>query len=191
VAGRTPIVVVTGPPAAGKTTVAEALADGLRLPLIAKDPVKEVLFDALGHGDVEWSKRLGRAVYPLLYHVLEQQLRAGRSCVLEANFDHAAATDTLAELRARRPFRALQVVCVADPEVLLARYAARAGRHPGHLDAQRVDDVREAIAAGRWRALDLGGETVEVDTTDWATVDVPALVGHARGWLGEAALRPG
>jgi predicted kinase len=184
VGGPTPIVVVTGPPAAGKTTVAEALAEGLRLPLIAKDPVKEVLFDALGHGDVEWSKRLGRAVYPLLYHALEQQLRAGRACVLEANFDHAAATDTLAELRARQPFRALQVVCVADPETLLARYRVRAGRHPGHLDAQRVDDVRDAITAGRWRALDLGGETVEVDTTDWAAVDLEALVECARRWLG-------
>ena len=182
--GPTPIVVVTGPPAAGKTTVAEALADGLRLPLIAKDPLKELLYEALGHGDVEWSKRLGRAVYPLLYHVLEQQLRAGRACVLEANFDHAAASDTLAELRARRPFRALQVVCVAAPDVLLARYEARAGRHPGHLDAQRVDDVREAIAAGRWRALDLGGETIEVDTTDWATVDMARLVDQARRWVG-------
>jgi predicted kinase len=180
----TPIVVVTGSPAAGKTTVAEALAHGLQLPLIAKDAVKEVLFDALGHGDVEWSKRLGRAVYPLLYHALEQQLRAGRACVLEANFDHAAASDGLAELRARQPFRALQIVCVADPDTLLARYAARAGRHPGHLDAQRVDDVREAIAAGRWRALDLGGETVEVDTTDWSKVDMAALVARARRWVG-------
>lgn len=182
--GPTPIVVVTGPPAAGKSTVAEAVADGLRLPLIAKDPVKEVLFDSLGHGDVEWSKRLGRAVYPLLYQALEQQLRAGRACVLEANFDHAAATDTLAELRARQPFRALQIVCVADPETLLARYRSRTERHPGHLDAQRVEDVREAIAAGRWRALDLGGETVEVDTTDWSTVDMPALVARARAWVG-------
>jgi predicted kinase len=184
VAGPTPIVVVTGAPAAGKTTVAEALADGLRLPLIAKDPVKEVLFDALGHGDVEWSKRLGRAVYPLLYHMLAQQLLAGRSCVLEANFDHAAASETLAALRARQPFRALQIVCVADPDVLLARYGSRAGRHPGHLDDQRVDDVREAIEAGRWRALDLGGETFEVDTTDWSEVDLPAVVARARRWVG-------
>jgi hypothetical protein len=47
-----------------------------------------------------------------------------------------------------------------------------------------VDDVREAIAAGRWRALDLGGETLDVDTTDWSTVDVPVLVAKARRWTG-------
>jgi predicted kinase len=180
----TPIVVVTGPPAAGKTTVARALADGLRLPLIAKDPVKEALFDALGHEELQWTKRLGRAVYPLLFHVLESQLRAGRSCVVEANFDHDTASAELARLQERLPFRALQVVCTAAPDVLLARYRARTGtRHPGHFDELRHDDVREAVEAGRWRALQLDGETVEVDTTDWGAVDLPALVERARGWL--------
>lgn len=181
-AGRTPIVVVTGPPASGKSTVAEALAGGLRLPLIAKDPVKEVLFDVLGHEDVEWSKRLGRAVYPLLFHALEAQLRAGRSCIVEANFDHDAASAELQRLQERLPFRAFQVVCTAAPEVLLDRYAGRAGtRHPGHFDELRLDDVREAIAARRWRALDLDGETIELDTSD--PLDLPGLVARVRAWL--------
>jgi predicted kinase len=181
---ETPIVVVTGPPASGKTTVAEALASALALPLIAKDPLKEVLFDALGPGGVEWSKRLGRAVYPLLYHVLEQQLEAGRACVLEANFDHALAGEELRRLRERFPFRALQIVCDAAPEILLERYAARAGtRHPGHMDDQRLDDVCEAIEARRWRALDLDVEAIELDTTDWAAVDVAAVVDRVRLWL--------
>jgi predicted kinase len=182
VPARTPIVVVTGPPASGKSTVAEALADGLRLPLIAKDSVKEVLFDALGHGELEWTKRLGTAVYPLLYHVLETQLRAGRSCVVEANFDHHAASERLRRLQERLPFRALQMVCTAPANVLLDRYVARTGsRHPGHFDELRLDDVREAIAAGRWRALDLGGETIELDTSQ--PVDLRALVDRVRAWL--------
>ena len=40
------VVVVTGPPAAGKTTVAREIARSLRLPLVAKDTIKEALFDA-------------------------------------------------------------------------------------------------------------------------------------------------
>ena len=183
-AGETAIVLVTGPPAGGKTTIASELAGALALPLIAKDRLKELLYDVLGSGDVEWSRRLGRAVYPLLYHALEAELRAGRSCLLEANFDHDEAARELAAVRERHPFRALQIVCTAAPDVLLRRYAERAGtRHPGHVDAARVDDVREAIAAGRWRALPLDGETIEVDTTDWAAVDVAALVERARSWL--------
>jgi predicted kinase len=57
----TPIVVVCGPPASGKTTLARAIADDLRLPLLSKDAVKEVLFDALGSGDRAWSLRVGLA----------------------------------------------------------------------------------------------------------------------------------
>jgi predicted kinase len=50
------VVVVTGPPASGKSTIARELADALAAPLIAKDPIKETLFDSLGTGDPAWSR---------------------------------------------------------------------------------------------------------------------------------------
>jgi hypothetical protein len=43
--------------------------------------------------------------------------------------------------------------------------------------------VIESIDAGRWRALELDGETIEFDTTDWASVDLAALIERARGEL--------
>ncbi len=181
-AGETPIVIVTGPPASGKTTLAGAVAEETRLPLLAKDALKEILYDVLGAGDVAWSRRLGLATYPLLYHVAESQLRASRSFVLEANFASREATDELRRLGERAPFRALQLVCGADAEVLVERYLARAStRHRGHLDARRVDEVREAIALHG--ELDVPGDVVRVDTTDWAAVDLPALVERARRWV--------
>ena len=41
------LVVVSGMPSSGKTTVAEELARRLRLPLIAKDAIKESLYETL------------------------------------------------------------------------------------------------------------------------------------------------
>src|SRR5262252_6392146 len=80
------LVLVTGPPAAGKTTVAWEIAARLGLPLVAKDTIKEALYDALGVGDLEWSTRLGGATFAVLWALLEDSLRAGASVVAEANF---------------------------------------------------------------------------------------------------------
>jgi predicted kinase len=174
------VVVVTGPPASGKSTIARELSAALPAPLIAKDPVKEALFDALGTGNPDWSRTLGIATYAILFLTLEQEVIAGRSCVLEANFDHNEASAQLAAIQLRHPFRALQIVCSASRDVLIERFSSRGDRHPGHIDDERLEDVIESIDAGRWRALELDGEMVEVDTTDWSTVDVGALIERAR-----------
>jgi predicted kinase len=125
VVAATPVVFVSGPPASGKTYVADLLAAHLSLPLIAKDRIKETLFDALGTGDTAWSRSLGRATFALLYAALERQLEAGRPVIVEANFDAIHAPAKLAELRRRYDFRPFEVHCTASLEVLRHRYAAR------------------------------------------------------------------
>jgi hypothetical protein len=38
-------------------------------------------------------------------------------------------------------------------------------RHPGHLDNVIVDELQARMQAGEWRALELGTELIEVDTS--------------------------
>ena len=45
-------VVLTGPPASGKSTLSRALAGELGLPLLAKDTIEQALLDELGAVDV-------------------------------------------------------------------------------------------------------------------------------------------
>src|SRR5690349_16575481 len=80
------LVVVTGMPSSGKTTVAEGLARDLRLPLIAKDEIKESLYDSLGADDVTSSGRLGAAAYALIFALTRAMLSSGVSVIAEANF---------------------------------------------------------------------------------------------------------
>ena len=138
------LVVVTGPPGAGKTTIARGIAERLQLPLIAKDTIKEALFDGLGVGDVEWSQRVGTATYLAMLGLLEDSVAAGASVVAEANFVCGSELETrLAAL----PAGFVQIHCTAPLELLLERYGTRE-RHPG----QSI--VRHEL--GRMRIAELG-----------------------------------
>jgi predicted kinase len=164
------LVVVTGPPGAGKTTVARGVAAALQLPLIAKDTIKEALFEGLGTGGVDWSRRLGAATMEVVFALLDDCLRAGSSVVAEANFVHGESEAAFAELP---PARIVQLHCSAPAGVLMSRYQRRE-RHPGHVDRDRLEDIRLAIESGRHEPLDLRADTIAVDTT--TPVDVDALV---------------
>ena len=185
----TPILLVTGPPASGKSFMANLLADRLGLPLIEKDAIKETLFDTLGSGDSDRSHQLGRATTELLYRALEVQLRARRPVIVEANLARDDARPRLRSLGKRHSFAPLEIHCTAAEDVLLARFAARAGsRHPGHLDSERMPEIAAAIASGRYRPVSVGSEgLIVIDTTSFDDLDLDSLVHAARDHLALAA----
>lgn len=127
-------VLVGGWPASGKSTLANALARQLRLPLLAKDEIKEAMADALGHPTtVAESQQLGQAAVRTLLRV------AGR-CPAGAVLDSTWYPYTLPLVHDLQG-HVVEVRCVLPREVAKARYLARAGRrHPGHLDMARSDE---------------------------------------------------
>lgn len=172
------LVIVTGLPGTGKTTLARRLAADLHLPFIHKDGIKETLFESLGWSDREWSRRLGRASYDLLYYFLDVELAAGRSVVVESNFNVHYDTPRFLALKERRDFTPVQVLCYATGDVVLERFRARAAsseRHPGHVEAANMAEFEAGLLRGRADPLAIGGRVIEVDTSDFGYVDYSAL----------------
>ena len=171
-----PLVIIGGAPASGKTTLGRWLAGELRLPYLGKDDIKETLYDTLGSGDLAWSRRLGAATYPLLYLFVETQLRAGCASIVESNFAPKLATPVFQALIDHYDALPFQILCRADPDVLLVRYRERATngqRHPGHLDHLLVDEL--AARVGDIDLLPINGDKLVLDTTDFTTVDYASV----------------
>ncbi|MFN8491079.1 MAG: ATP-binding protein [Caldilineaceae bacterium] len=173
------VVLISGLPCTGKTTLGRRLAQELSLPFVHKDGIKELLFDHLGWQDRAWSKALGRVSSELLYYFAEVQLAAGRSLLLESNFDPTFATPKFRALQTQYGFTPVQIFCKAADAVLLQRFQQRAEsgeRHPGHVDHLNYAEFQAIMQQGVLAPLAIGGELIEVDTTDFQQVDYTKLI---------------
>lgn len=158
-------IVVSGAPATGKSTVARALADGLGLPFLSVDVVKESLADALGLGDESWSNRLGDAAAEVVFGLAATFPAA----VVEGWWRRERRTRAIDELRGWT-----EVFCSCDPVVAHERAIrrAQADRHPIHRDVinpSMLDDLAEVVRGAT--PLRLGGRLYEVDTSETKTLD--------------------
>jgi predicted kinase len=132
------VIVVMGLPGAGKSTLAHELTRRYRLPVLAKDFIKESLLDVLGAPDAASSRTLSDASFAAMFRIAAEWVREGHGFILEGNFrpgEHEAPLrNGLASAQVA------QVLCHVPEEDRLARLAAREndpGRHAGHRFGER------------------------------------------------------
>lgn len=171
------LIIVTGPPCTGKTTLAEKVAAKYNLLLLYKDGIKESLMDSLGAENREESRKIGIATYKVLYILFESVMRTGNSLVIESNFYAEYDSEKLNSLIREYKYTAVQIQCRTESKVLFERYMKRAesgDRHPGHFDMQ-YQHVESALKDGRTEPLVIDGHLIDLDTTDFEKIDYTKL----------------
>ena len=185
---RPPLIIISGPPGAGKSTLARPLARHLQLPLVAKDPIKEQLADAIGEPALGLSSQLGLAAIKHLYSMADELIRYGHGVVVESFFHRGLAEADLRPLISRS--NAVLIHVRADDALLLSRFERRAedpDRHPIHRDASRFADIKHYLAEGVADMLELDCPHIVIDTT-YGPIDaeeVAFMVQDELGLLGD------
>ncbi len=164
------LVVVSGLPGSGKTTLARLLARALNLPLIDKDDILESLFREKGIGDAAWRRALSRESDL----TLQAAAAAASDAVLVSHWRLAGMapdSGTPTEWLREASLRVVNIHCCCEPELAARRFLQRK-RHAGHLD--QVRSYAEVLAALKSIAAFGGleiGHRIDIDTNGACPLD--------------------
>lgn len=174
------VVLVNGVPASGKSTVSVALSQATGWPLLRLDTIKDPFLTHIEGVDRPFNRILGRASYEAIFSVLADA-PDGTTAIVDAWFGFQPPEVLEAHLAKAGITETAEVWCYAPPEVVGARYGARASQRPkGHPGVEYVEELK--VLAGRARPL-ARGPLLELETSS------PADPARVLGWLD--ALWPG
>lgn len=163
------LVLVYGFPGVGKSTVAPKIADQLGVPRLAKDTIKEAMWDALRRPallpPLAWSRRLGAAAYEAMFRAATD---LGPRLMIEAPLDPERHRATLLELTPSP----IEIFLFADADLVYDRHRERLPRqHACHKPHPLPTRRRVAAGLEATRPLRLGGPLLEVDLSEPCDVD--------------------
>lgn len=173
-----PLVIVCGPPGAGKSRLATILSRKMRLPLIAKDLIKEELMDHFGGNEPA-----GTAAFAVQFTIARAILEGGSGLILEGAFFR-----TQPGLGAVAAMARAAIVHVEAPvDCLMERYAIRqVDRHAGHRGREALPDLRTRMLEGLYDPPEIGLPLLRVDSASgyhpsehqiekWLVEQIPSL----------------
>ena len=185
-------ILVTGIPAAGKSTMAAFLAEQFGLPVISKDKIKELMYDDIGFCSREEKVKLGIASMNIMYYMAAQLMKNNQPFILENNFEKISR-ELLIEILERYSYTAITVTLTGNYSKIYERFAERnnsADRHRGHVVNDRYPektpnrDVKpisyENFVSGIIdRGMDsfvANGPHIVMDTTDFNKIHIETLI---------------
>ncbi len=181
-------VLISGIPASGKTGLGKYLSESLRLPMIGKDQVKEILFDTIGFSSRKEKVALGEGAMQLCYYFAEQLMKRGIPFLLENNFENSSKPMIKALLE-RYHCRPVTLLLTGDKQVIYRRFLEREyspDRHRGHVvntcypepegaktaePSLSFEQFVSGIESRGMENFDVGEDRIIIDTTDFSKVD--------------------
>ncbi|MDR1000178.1 MAG: AAA family ATPase [Clostridiales bacterium] len=185
------IVVVAGYLAAGKSTFARRLSKAAGVPRLIKDTFKSALCASVSISGRSDGRRFSAVTFDAIMYVAERLIETGYPVIIEGNFvPHGVKkTDEAGAIRAlidKYMCRSLTYKFVGDTKVLHERFIKR-DILPERGRANMMFYEMPYCEFDTWchalDAFDIGGEVIEIDTTNFNLVDFERHIKTARKFL--------
>ena len=180
------LVFVYGAPATGKTTLALRITEETGWPLISKDELKEKLYsrETARHG-WSWYEKRAKDTF---FDSIKSEIEANRSIVVEANFLKSDGR-RLKQL-IKENVQMIEIYCFSSGFARFYRFVHRSQTKTRvnklHRDRRFyattfIECALDCIGV-QWpyRALDISGKLVSLDTTDFSKVPYNDVLGLVR-----------
>ncbi|HPN96769.1 MAG TPA: AAA family ATPase [Candidatus Moranbacteria bacterium] len=181
---KSTLLLVSGIPASGKTTVAERISKELNCPIFIADRLKEIISEKIsGREDPVLFDKVARASYDILYYAVEEVLKTGTTCVAEAFFLASAAEPQIERLKKKYNCKLIQIYLRCDFEVATKRYSdrlERGERHQCHAIDMPKNIDGERTNQSRLKCCDY---TIEVDTTNFKNVNYEEILSKIKDYI--------
>lgn len=170
------LIVVTGRPASGKTTLSRALSQQIKYPLIARDELKAGYINTFRFSPGGIAANADIEVSETFFRTIELLIAGNISIIAEAAFQHKLWYPRLEPLIDKADIRV--IICELSPQLARERYIDRMDADPGreafHRDSEELLKEAQSSLIDTYNAPELPVPTLKVDTT----VDYcPAMTG--------------
>jgi predicted kinase len=161
------LIVVTGTPASGKTTLAHILSRKIKCPILSRDEIKEGHLYTLNQSHKEMDKSVDLHIYQTFFEITDLFISKGISIIIEAAFQDKLWKPKLLEFEGKAEIKI--IVCKTNNKLIKSRFTSRilsdAGREKFHGDKSISKEHFDSLTKN-YQPVRINKPTLEVDTTN-------------------------
>lgn len=174
------LLVITGRPASGKSTLAQRLSKEIRLPLISRDQLKEGYIHTVDIPHSDLGPSANKHIYEAFFYTIDLLISQGVSIIAEAAFQDKLWRPKLLKLSEKANIKV--IICEIEPKEAKSRFNERLLQEPErarfHGDHMLEED--NLLFTRDYQALNMEVPTLEVSTDPAYNPGIEEIIGFVK-----------